>query len=293
VRAVAPFTCGLVIAVTVLPLAGCQPQPSPPAPDAVARIGREDVRYADFEGYLKRSVGDTGNVLASDVLSQLFDQFLEERLLVRLALDRKLAREARGAAGQRTAIEALLADGLKEEAGEPEITRYYQDHRQDFARPERVRLRQILTEDRATAERALKEIAGGADFQEVARRLSRDPSAAAGGYQGELTREDLPPSFAEVIFGLKPGEVSRLVPAEYGFHIFQVTDREPAQVIPLEAARPEILGKLRQERADRLLQSLVREARTRYNVSVYERNLPFDYEGYYRDSHAHSETPPR
>ena len=113
-----------------------------------------------------------------------------------------------------------------------------------------MRLRQILTEDRATAERALKEIAGGADFEEVARRLSRDPSAASGGYQGELSREDLPPSFAEIIFGLKPGEVSRLVPAEYGFHIFQVTGREPAQVVPLAAARPEILGKLRQERAD-------------------------------------------
>lgn len=286
----ATFTCGLVL--TVMPLAGCQRQPPPPAPDAVARLGGEDVRYADFEGYLKRSVGDTDGVLASDVLSQLFDQFMEEKLLVRLALDRKLVREARGAVGQRAATEALLADGLQQEAGEPEIARYYQDHRQDFARPERVRLRQILTEDRATAERALKEIAGGADFQEVARRLSRDPSAGAGGYQGELTREDLPPSFAEVIFGLKPGEVSRLVPAEYGFHIFQVTDREPAQVIPLAAARPEILGKLRQERADRLLQSLVQEARTRYNVAVYERNLPFDYEGYYRDSHARSETPP-
>lgn len=282
-RTATTFACGL--ALTVFPLTGCQRQPPPPAPDAVARLGGEDVRYADFEGYLKRSVGDTEGVLASDVLSQLFDQFVEERLLVRLALDRRLVREARGAVGQRAATEALLADGLKQEAGEPEIARYYQDHRQDFARPERVRLRQILTEDRATAERALKEIAGGADFQEVARRLSRDPGAGAGGYQGELTREDLPPSFAEVIFGLKPGEVSRLVPAEYGFHIFQVTDREPAQVIPLAAARPEILGKLRQERADRLLQSLVQEARTRYNVEVYERNLPFDYEGTYRDSH--------
>ena len=279
----ATFACGL--ALIALPIAGCQRQPTPPAPDAVARLGGEDVRYADFESYLKRSVGDTEGVLTSDVLSQLFDQFIEERLLVRLALDRRLVREARGAVGQRAATEALLADGLKQEAGEPEIARYYQDHRQDFARPERVRLRQILTEDRATAERALKEIAGGADFQEVARRLSREPGAGAGGYQGELTREDLPPSFAEVIFGLKPGEVSPLVPAEYGFHIFQVTDREPAQVIPIEAARPEILGKLRQERADRLLQSLVQEARTRYNVEVYERNLPFDYEGTYGDSH--------
>ncbi|HEX3553341.1 MAG TPA: peptidylprolyl isomerase [Thermoanaerobaculia bacterium] len=269
-------------------LAACQRQP-PPAPDAVARIGGEDLRYADFAAWLKRNGSDADGVLASDVLSQLFDQFLEERLLVRMAIDRKLVREARGAVGQRAAIAALLASGREPAAGEAQeadIVRYYEAHRQEFARPERVKLRQILTQDRATAERALKEIAAGADFQEVARRLSRDPGAAAGGYQGELSREDLPPSFAEVIFGLQPGEVSRLVPAEYGFHIFQVTGREPAQVIPLAAARSEIRGKLRQERADRLLQSLVREARTRYNVSVYGRNLPFDYEGSYRDSHA-------
>ncbi|HEV7507252.1 MAG TPA: peptidylprolyl isomerase [Thermoanaerobaculia bacterium] len=278
---------GLACGLAVLPLTGCRHQPPPPAPDAAARIGGEDVRYGDFEAYLKRTVNDTDGVLGSDVLSQLFDQFLEERLLVRLAIDRKVAREARNAAGQRAAIEALLASRQpREPASGEDVARYYAAHRQDFARPERVRLRQILTQDRATAERALKEIGGGTEFAEVARRLSHDPGAAAGGYQGELSREDLPPSFAEVIFGLKTGEVSRLVPADYGFHIFQVTEREPAQVISLEAARPEILSKLRQERADRLLQSLVQEARARYNVSVNGRNLPFDYEGYYSDSHA-------
>jgi parvulin-like peptidyl-prolyl isomerase len=190
------------------------------------------------------------------------------------------------AGGARRAIDALLEDGLRQEPGAGDVDRYYQAHRQEFARPERVRVRQILTEDKATAEKALKEIAGGAAFEEVARRLSRDPSAASGGYQGELSRADLPPAFAEVIFSLKAGEVSGLVPADYGIHIFQVVAREPAQVVPLEQARGEILGRLRQERADRLLRSLVRDARSRYNVSIYERNLPFGYEGSYKESHA-------
>ena len=275
------------LALAILPLAGCQRQTAPPAPDAAARIGIEDVRYSDFEAYLKRTVSGTDGVLGSDVLSQLFDQFLEERLLVRLAIDRKVVRGAEGTSGQRAAIEALLASRQpRDPASAADVASYYEAHRQDFARPERVKLRQILTQDRATAERALKEISRGTDFAEVSRRLSRDPGATAGGYQGELSRQDLPPSFAEVIFGLKTGEVSRLVPADYGFHIFQVTEREPAQVISLDAARPEILSRLRQERADRLLQSLVQEARGRYNVVVNGRNLPFDYEGFYSDSHA-------
>lgn len=275
-------TLGWSLALLVM---ACQ-RPAPVAPDAVARIGETEVRYSEFEEYLALTVGDTGGVLGSDALSGLFDQFLEERLLARLAVDRQLVRQAADGAGRRRAIDALLREGLEQEPAAAEVASYYQAHRSEFARPERVRVRQILTEDRPTAEKALREINAGAPFDEVARRLSRDPSAGAGGDQGELSREELPPAFADVIFGLKAGEVSHLVPADYGVHIFQVVEREPAEVVPLEQAREEILSRLRQDRADRLLGSLVEEARGLYNVTVYERNLPFGYEGFYSESKA-------
>jgi len=254
-------------------------RPEPPAPDVVALIGDQQVRYSEFEEYVVRTAGDSDGVLASDVLSQLFDQFLDEKVLVRMAGDRGLLRDA--GRGPRDAIDALLRKDGEEEPAEGEIARYYEQRRQDFVRPERVRLRQILTDDRATAEKALQRLAAGDDFIEVARQLSRDPSAQTGGYQGELSRADLPPAFADVIFSLKPGEASRIVPADYGFHIFQVIDRPPAGVVPLEDAREEIVERLRQERADRRLAELVREGRTQYNVEVHGRNLPFNYKGSY------------
>ena len=276
---------------SLLAALACQ-RSAPPAPDVVARIGDvQEVHYAEFESYLERTVGDPESVLASDVLSQIFDQFLDklaahpetpESILVQLAADRGLVTAGDGTRRERRAIDALLADGLREEPSAQEIARYYQEHRQEFARPERVRLRQILTEDRAMAERALQEVAAGVDFAEVARKLSRDPSASSGGYQGELSRDDLPPAFADVIFALKPGEVSRIVPADYGFHLFQVVARAPAEVVPLDAARGEVAATLRQKQADRLLASLVTEGRNRYNVLVYARNLPFNYAGSYR-----------
>lgn len=284
-------SAGRLAPALLLLLAACQRPAPPPASDAVARIGDTEVRYAEFESYLTQTVGNAGDrgeeggVLGSDVLSELFDQFLDERLLGKLAAERGLAR---GGQASRHAVDALLADGLRQEPGPGEVARYYQAHAGEFARPERVKVRQILAEDRADAEKALQAIAGGEPFEAVARRVSRDPSAASGGYQGELTRADLPPVFAEVIFSLKPGEVSRMVPADYGVHIFQVIERQPAAVVPLAEARGEILDRMRQERADRLLRSLVQDARRRYNVSVYERNLPFGYEGSYKESHAKS-----
>jgi hypothetical protein len=270
----------IALSCWVILITACQ-RAAPPPPDAAARIGDTEVRYAELERYVARNVGETGGVLGSDVLSELFDQFLDERLLVRLATDRGLIRPTGDPGDARRAIDALLEKDLKPEPGEAEIDRYYQEHRQDFARPERVRLRQILTADRKAAEEARREIAVGTPFEEVARRLSRGPRADGGGVQGELARSDLPPSFADLIFALKPGEVSPVVPADYGFHLFQVTAREPAQVVPLDAARGEILGRLRQQRADQLLRSLVQDARSHYDVKVYERNLPFAYEGSY------------
>jgi hypothetical protein len=273
---------GSTLGVALLAVA-CQRSAAPP-PDAVASVGETEVRYAEFERYVQRDVGDAGGVLGSDVLSELFDQFMDERLLTRLAVDRRLIPSAGPAgadASPRRAIDALLAAGLRQEPGDAEVARYYQAHRQELARPERVRLRQILTQDRKAAEEARREVMAGAPFEAVARRLSRGPNAAAGGDQGELARGDLPPSFADLIFSLKPGEVSPVVPAEYGFHLFQVIEREPAQKVPLAAAREEILARLRQQNADQLLRSLVQAARSRYNVKVYERNLPFGYEGSY------------
>lgn len=275
-----------------LGLAACKQDP-PPAADIVAQIGKTAVRYSEFERYLTRTVGDPESVLASEVLSQLFDQFLDERLLDRLARDRKLAPPAEparpaqeGDPGGRQAVEALLLGGAAGEPSEEEVRAYYEAHRAEFVRPERVRLRQILAENGKAAEAAVKEIRAGADFAEVARRLSRDPSAASGGYQGELARADLPPSFADTIFALAPGEVSRPVAADYGFHVFQVVERLPAGEVPLEGARAEIAGRLRRERADEALKSLVKEARGRYHIEVFERNLPFGYEGAYLEAHA-------
>ncbi|HXO19226.1 MAG TPA: peptidylprolyl isomerase [Thermoanaerobaculia bacterium] len=272
--------------LAVLLLAGACRREPPPAPDVVAKIGGQEVRYARFESYMAGAVGDPDTVLASDVLTALFDQFLDEQLLARLAADRGLASAARLARQPRQLVSALLA----QEPGEPtavEVAAHYAAHRQQFARPERVRLRQILVADRKAAERAAREIAAGTGFEEVARRESRDASAGTGGYQGELSRADLPPGFADTIFALRPGEVSRVVPADYGFHIFQVIERLPAQVAPLSEVEGEIRAKLRQERADRRLAALVRECRTRYTVLVFRRNLPFNYEGFYSDSKAH------
>jgi peptidyl-prolyl cis-trans isomerase C/foldase protein PrsA len=268
----------LAWAALALALAACAPEPPRPDPDVVARLAGEEVRHADFEAHLRRAIGESGAGLASEALSQLLDQYLTERLLARLAADRGLV--ATGAEPG-VAAEALLAAAPRAAPTEAEISAWYESHRAALARAERVELQQILTEDRLAAERARREILAGADFATVARRVSVDPAAASGGQSGVLGREDLPPAFAEIVFRLPEGGVSEVIAADYGFHVFKVVRRLEAEVPALGAARAEIAARLVAERADQALARLVQEARSRYAVEVFDRNLPFLYRGAY------------
>jgi hypothetical protein len=268
----------MAVLLLALLTGGCGGEEST-VPDQAARIGDQSVGYAEFEAYLAENSVDPDFGWGSDVLSALFDQFLEEELLWHLAVDRGLAEDD---AARRQAVEHLLGeagDGI----GEPEVADYYRRHQARFDRPERVRVRQILLPDQATVDLAQAELASGGAFTELAERLSQVPAGAIGDRDAALSRADLPPAFAEAIFGLESGEISAPVATDYGFHLFQVVERLPAGALPLSAVAAEIREALRLERADLRLAELVAEARGRYNVRVFGRNLPFNYQGLYSD----------
>lgn len=254
--------------------AGCGDDP--PSPDVIARVGPEQVLYASFSEYVETETESSIAALESPVLSHLLDQYLTELLLVRAAIDRGLVEPG---TGHREALAALLASAPAEDPPRSEVLARFRAERERLNLPERVRVSQILTETREEAQRAVAELESGADFADVARRYSTDPSAPYGGDQGELSREDLPEEFAEVIFSLQPGEVSDIVEAAYGFHVFRVTARLPSREVSFAEAEPELAAELREEHVRAWLDRVVEETRSRYTVRVYERNLPFEYQG--------------
>lgn len=260
----------LIVAMLV---AGCNAA-TEPAGDTVAYVDGEAIPYARFEDYVEEVTGDRGADLETEVLSALLDDFLLEEQLLRLAVERGLVRD--GASG-RAALAALLGEAEAADIDEQALRAYYASHEDEFRRPERVRLRQILVDDRMAAERAVAELEGGAAFADVASRMSIDPSAPFGGDQGELSREELPEAFAELIFALEPGERSDVVEAAYGYHIFMVDERLPPETVPYEEARPTIRSRLAGEWSDARREEIVAVARSRYNLRIEPRRLPFTY----------------
>jgi len=274
------------VAAVAIALASCRHDQPLPSPDLVAKVGDHELKAPAFESYLARNLGESGGGLASEVLSRLFDQFVREEMLAKLARERGLIDKTVPSAA---AVEPLMSASPLPEPTAAEMAAYFAAHSAEFARPARVHLRQILVDDRLAAERARRELVAGSPFDAVLAKLSVAGAPPAGGDQGVLARDELPPAFADLIFKLEVGKVSDVVAADYGFHLFEVVERWPAESSTLEEALPEIHRRLREAAADARLQGLFADAQSRYTVAVYDRNLPFNYRGSFPISRPHEE----
>ncbi len=240
-------------------------------PGVAARIDGRDVPYSSFSSYLDQTTGN-GLELESTALASLFESFLEEELLFSLAVDRGLLDANAERSG---APRALLASIEGTEPSEEDVLTYHRDHPLEFRLPERVRLEQILVQDEAVAQEALRDLRSGMAWSTVAARVEREEGAVVGD-QGEFSKDELPEAFVAPVFSLGVGDHTDVLSADYGFHLFRVTQKRAAGAIPLAEARPKIERQLRRQHADRALAELLAEARERYTVLVADQNLPFE-----------------
>jgi parvulin-like peptidyl-prolyl isomerase len=132
----------------------------------------------------------------------------------------------------------------------------------------RVRIEQILVSSREEAKRIRREILDGEDFSGLAQRHSQAPEGIRGGDMGYLAPGDLPEALEKAVFALDEGEVSAVISSPYGYHIFKVLEKGPADGLDadfrLEKARKEI----RRQKLEAAYRPWLDELRTRYKITV-------------------------
>jgi len=121
---------------------------------------------------------------------------------------------------------------------------FYEKHKAELERPEAVKLSEIListdTADdaqklaaaEAKANDLLKQIRGGASFEDIAKKDSQGLSAAQGGELGYFERGKLAKQLEDITFALNKGQVSDVIRTKQGFVILKVTDHVTAGIPP-------------------------------------------------------------
>lgn len=229
---------------------------------AVAEVGGTTYTYSDFEAFLALNGSLEPGSLSEVALSALFEEFVDELCLERLTRD---ATEAGGALPE--------LESVPEPVLEEEMRALFQARPAEYLLPERLVLGQILASDRAAAEKVRGRILEGLSLEEAAADVE---GAVFSGYQEGVMRSDLPPVLSEAIFSLAQGELSSIVEADYGFHVFHVLKRLPEESLSFAEARSDLEEELEARRAREWKRAMVAEARVRYNVVLQPRNLPFE-----------------
>jgi peptidyl-prolyl cis-trans isomerase SurA len=136
-----------------------------------------------------------------------------------------------------------------------EVQDYYEAHKQDFVKEEKVYLSEILisTENKdaagiAAAEKKAKQIAEeaskGQRFADLARDNSDANTAKEGGALGGYKKGDLTKQMEDMVWNLPKGAVTQPIRIATGFEILKVDDHTKAGLEPLADARSEIENQL-------------------------------------------------
>lgn len=174
-----------------------------------------------------------------EIRAKVLDRFIEQAIIdgaakdARLRVTEKEINEALDKVYQDNGGEKPVSEVLQSLYGMtvPEFKKLIRDQllKQKFKENAliRVGIRHILLTDENKAKEVLGKVAGGGNFEELAKEFSQDSkSRDKGGELGWVNRGQLPKEVEEVAFILKPGEIHpNLIKSQFGYHIIRVDGR--------------------------------------------------------------------
>jgi len=263
---------------------------------------------ADLTKYLKDSIGDSLKSLTGAALSRLFDEFVEEKILLKqaqingvsLTEEEKAAYLAKLKSAFRTETEeeppldseapslydrllvqkylSLLVKDIA--ADDQEVADYYEQHKSEFLLTERVQVSQILLASEGQASGVLDKLKNTSEeeFRKIARADSAGPEASKGGVMGVFKAGQLPSDLEKVVFSLKEGEISRVVESTYGYHIFRLDKKFEPRLLTTEEAGSSIRTKLLEQKSEQAVSAHLATLRKTMDWKSNTENLPFPYQ---------------
>lgn len=279
----------LVVCCSASTSCGIAPTDAPSRPAVVTVNGRSLTRD-QFNSFLHVKLGEfSRDSLTDAVRSELLDEFVAREMVLQDA-------RTHGLVPPPTPIAGPIADAsLDEMAIDRLMQRYYREvvlkdvtvtddelsaHLatvRGSASDEGYVVREICVSSRGEAEAARQKVLSGSEpFGDVAKSVSRTPTAPRGG----LSYYDpgvLPPALERAVRPLSPGEVSRIVETGYGYHIFRLERRGP-QALPDEE-RERMAGEVLASKNERLVRANVQRLLESAQISVNRDLLSFQYEG--------------
>lgn len=157
---------------------------------------------------------------------------------------------------RKLAVLLLTIDGIKQRiaVGDDEVKAFYEQDKERYNEPERRHIYQIAFKDRAAAEAAVKALAAGKSFADVAKEAGAKESDID---LGVMAKKDfVDPKIADAAFALAKDKTSDVVEGRFATVVLRVGEIIPGKTKTLDDVKGEIRDRLAVERAAPEIQKL-------------------------------------
>ena len=164
---------------------------------------------------------------------------------------------------QQLVVKAWMGKKLKAGVTDAAVKQAYDAFLAAYKPQEEVHALHILSDSEDNAKAVIADLKKGADFAELAKTRSKDPSAKQnGGDLGFFNQEEMVPQFAQAAFAMQDGQLADApVKTQFGWHVIKVEGRRMSTAPTLEQIQPMLREQLAEETADRLLADMRAKAK--------------------------------
>jgi parvulin-like peptidyl-prolyl isomerase len=243
----------------------------------VAKVNGQSITDQDMRAALSNlNEGQRQEVLKdSNSKRQILGGLIDQEVLVDEATKEKLDQDAAYkdavAAFRKQYLATRIMDkNLSTKLTEATAKKYYDLHKDRYS-TDQVHVMHILVNDEETAREVAKLAkVENTDFQELADKYSKDPSAKNNrGDIGFIGRDRFVPEFTEAAFDAKEGEIVGPIKTSYGYHVIKIIKKRPGKALEYGEVELKVKSDLRQVLAENYVANLRKTAK----VKIDEQNL--------------------
>ena len=251
---------------------------------AVAAVNGTAISADTYTRLVQGYESDTREVASAEMRARILDRLIEEELLVQRGLALGLAESDRRVRADivQAMVRAAIAEAESAEPTQRELEAFYQEEREFFTTPGRLRVAQLFVRvkdaaddapARARAEQAHAKLAAGEPFAAVRAahgdaEVSPVPDALL---PPAKLREYVGPTVLRVALESELGVWSAPVRSGAGYHVLAVVEREPASTPPLAEIRELVKSEWVRRGGDRALRRYLDELRDEAELAVAEK----------------------
>lgn len=259
--------CAAAVAGAVLlgacnkPAEDAQKAAAPAADAIVATVNGKPISKALFSAVLAEMTQRSGGQAVPG--DKLLDDLISLELLRQEAEKQNLAKDPVVAAKIENTTRSLLAQAAAENfrktttISDEEVKKEY-DTKVVANKANEFKAAHILLDSEEAAKDVIAKLQKGAKFGDLAKKLSKDPSAKQnGGELGWFNPQQMVPEFGAALAGMKNGETSSApVKSQFGWHVIQRQDSRELPPPPFDAIKEQMRSGMIMEKLQKYVEGL-------------------------------------